>query len=78
YLFYRDPRIATSTQFLLADPNPRFGVPEFGGFASGLEFFGGRHKPSYDAYRMPLFLPVSDERGGRPLELWGGVRPAPV
>jgi hypothetical protein len=77
YLSYRNRRIATTMQFLLRDPNPRVGVPEFGGFASGLEFFSGKHKPSYDAYRMPLFLPSTSTRRGRSLEVWGCVRPAP-
>ena len=42
YLSYKNSRIANTMQFLLEDPNPSVGVPEFGGFASGLEFFGGK------------------------------------
>ena len=76
YLSYKNPRIATTMQFLLEDPNPRVGVPEFGGFASGLEFFGGKHKPSYDAYRLPLFLPLTSVQRSHALEVWGCVRPA--
>jgi hypothetical protein len=63
-------------QYLLMDPNPRGNVPEFGGFASGLEFYGGVHKPSYDAYRLPLYLPSVSARPGGSLEVWGAVRPA--
>ena len=76
YLMWRNPRVATSMQFLLEDPNPRVNVPEFGGFADGLEFFGGKPKPAYNAYRMPLYLPSTRTRRGRALEVWGAVRPA--
>ena len=63
-------------QFLLDDPNPTKNVPEFGGFASGLIFYGGARKPGYNAYRLPLFLPVTSTWPGRSLEVWGCVRPA--
>jgi hypothetical protein len=76
YLSWRSPRIATTMQYLLVDPNPRVNVPEFGGFASGLIFFGGVHKPSFDAYRLPIYLPKTSTRRGRSLEVWGCVRPA--
>jgi hypothetical protein len=78
YLSWRSPRIATTMQFLLYDPNPtlRGGAPEFGGFASGLMFYGRKPKATYYAYRMPLFLPISSTRRGRALEVWGCVRPA--
>jgi hypothetical protein len=77
YLMWLNPRVASTMQYLLEDPNPRVGVPEFGGFADGLEFFGGAHKPvMYDAYRMPLFLPSTRARRKHSLEVWGCVRPA--
>jgi hypothetical protein len=65
-------------QYPLTDPNPdpAAGAPEFGGFASGLEFYGGRKKPAYYAYRLPLYLPVTTGRRGSALEVWGCVRPA--
>ena len=75
YLSWRNSRIASTMQYLLYDPNPR-NAPEFGGFASGLIFYGGARKPGYDAYRLPLFLPVTSTRSGRSLEVWGCVRPA--
>jgi hypothetical protein len=71
YLSWRDPRIATTMQFLLRDPNP-IGS----GFASGLMFYGGRLKPSYDSYRLPIFLPATSVRRGRKLLVWGCARPA--
>jgi hypothetical protein len=75
YLSWRNPRIASTMQYLLYDPNPRK-APEFGGFASGLIFYGGGRKPGYNAYRLPLFLPVTSTGPGRSLEVWGDVRPA--
>jgi hypothetical protein len=76
YLSWRNPRIASTMQYLLYDPNPRQ-APEFGGFASGLIFYGGTRKPGYDAYRLPLFLPSTTARSSRQsLEVWGCVRPA--
>ncbi len=76
YISWRSPRIATTMQFLLSDPNPSAGTPEFGGFASGLIFYDGVHKPGFDAYRLPVHLPVTSTRRGRSLEVWGCVRPA--
>jgi hypothetical protein len=70
YISFRNPRIASYSQYLLVDP--RGGV-----FASGLELPNGRPKATYAAYRMPLFLPSGSTRHGRKLEVWGGVRPAP-
>jgi hypothetical protein len=69
YLSYKQPRISSYDQFLLVDP-------PLGNFASGLEFFGGKHKATYDAYRLPLFLPTTSTRRGRSVEVWGAVRPA--
>jgi hypothetical protein len=75
YIEWRNPRIATTMQYPLTDPNPRK-APELGGFASGLEFYGGKRKPAYDAYRLPLFMPVTSAPRGSSLEVWGCVRPA--
>jgi hypothetical protein len=76
YISWRNPRIASTMQFLLYDPNPRE-APEYGGFASGLIFYGGARKPGYDAYRLPLFLPNATAKSRRQsLEVWGCVRPA--
>jgi hypothetical protein len=89
YLSWRNPRILSTMQYLLVDPNPSVGVPQCGGFASGLIFFGtrpttsgcsrympGATKPAYDAYRLPLFLPSTATKAGRSLTVWGCVRPA--
>jgi hypothetical protein len=80
YISWRNPRIASTMQYLLYDPNPTVATPEYGGFASGLIFYrtvlGGVAKPAFNAYRMPLFLPRTSARHGRRLEVWGAVRPA--
>ncbi len=76
YLSWRTPRIGSTMQYPLEDPAARPGLPEPGGFASGLETSKGRKKPAYDAYRLPLYLPVTSARRGRALEVWGAVRPA--
>jgi hypothetical protein len=89
YLSWRNPRIVSAMQYLLVDPNPSVGVPQCGGFASGLIFYstppvtsGCSHytpntaKPGYNAYRLPLYLPSSATRAGQPLTVWGCVRPA--
>ena len=81
YLSWRNSRIASTMQYLLYDPNPTVGTPEYGGFASGLIFYptilGGTPKPAYYAYRLPLFLPSTSTTHGRTLEVWGAVRPEP-
>jgi hypothetical protein len=68
YLSYRQPGVASFNQYLLEDPP--------GPFDSGIEYSNGRHKPAFDAFRMPLYLPSTSTRHGRSLEVWGAVRPA--
>ncbi len=69
YLSWRDPRVRSYDQYLLVD-GPR------GIFASALELPDGTPKPSYYAYRMPIFLPQTTASPGQSLEVWGCVRPA--
>jgi hypothetical protein len=76
YLSWRQPRIASTMQYLLYDPPAEPKALGGGGFASGLLFSSGRAKPGYAAYRLPLYLPVTSTRRGRKLEVWGCVRPA--
>jgi hypothetical protein len=70
YISWRNSRVSSYMQYLLADPLVGTGFP------SGLESGRGRHKATYDAFRMPLYLPVTSTRHGRTLEVWGCVRPA--
>jgi hypothetical protein len=60
-------------QFLLNDPPILNGQ---GLFASGLLTAGGAQKPTYSAYRLPLYLPVTTFKRGQNVEVWGAVRPA--
>jgi hypothetical protein len=71
YMSWRNPRIASTMQYLLSDP-----PPDSSGFATGLLYHDGTAKPTLDAYRMPLYLPAPETRRGRRIEVWGCVRPA--
>ncbi len=66
YITWKDPRIRSYDQYLLID-NPT------GHFATGLEFPNGTPKPTYAAFRMPLYLPVTQASSGHTLEIWGCV-----
>ncbi len=68
YLSWKNPRLATTNQYLLFDGN--------GWFTTGLIFPSKRLKPSFYAYRMPVWMPVTATKRGRTLEVWGCVRPA--
>jgi hypothetical protein len=74
YLSYKNPRIENYMQYLLVDPLAPAGTSnDYGGYASGLEFFGGTPKLTYSAYQMPLYMPKT---GSGTDEVWGAVRPA--
>ncbi|HSO97682.1 MAG TPA: hypothetical protein VLP43_01930 [Solirubrobacteraceae bacterium] len=76
YMSWRNPRIASFMQYLLSDGVQPTSLNHYGGFASGLIDWRGKPKPSYDAWRLPLYLPVSSARRSANLEVWGCVRPA--
>jgi hypothetical protein len=77
YLSWKNPRIGSYDQYELLD---------LGWFPTGLFFPpnappGNRTsipwpKPSFYAYRMPVWLPVTSAKRGRSIEVWGGVRAA--
>jgi hypothetical protein len=71
YLTWLNPRIKSYDQYLINDP------PGSKAFSSGLSSPTGKPKPTYAAYRMPLYLPVSATAKGHPLVVWGQVRPGP-
>ncbi len=75
YLSWKQPRVASTMQYLLNDPAPGLGA--YSGFASGLRFFDGKPKPGYDAYRLPVYMPQTSFSHNANEELWGDVRPAP-
>jgi hypothetical protein len=70
YLSWLDPRIRSYDQYLLKDA---FGHE----FDTGLIAASGLPKPTFPAYRMPLWLPVTHANRGTALVVWGCVRPAP-
>jgi hypothetical protein len=74
YLTWRNPRIASTMQFLLYDGNPR--AAHAVGFSTGLLFSDGKPKATFNAYRMPIFLPGTKAGPNQALEVWGAVRPA--
>lgn len=73
YMSWRDPRIVAWDQYLLVDP-PASSPSKF---VTGLELADGTRKPTYGAWRMPIYLRVTHESPGKPLEVWGCPRPAP-
>jgi hypothetical protein len=72
YMSWLNPQIRSYDQYLLMDPPASSGSK----FVTGLEFANGGRKPSYAAYRMPIFLPVTRAQRGQALDVWGCVRPA--
>jgi hypothetical protein len=70
YLSYRQSRLYSYSQYQLIDSPPP------ASFDTGLENPGGSHKPGFDAYRVPVWLPTTNTRAGHRVEIWGGVRPA--
>jgi hypothetical protein len=72
---YENPRVAAFSQYLLRDDLPKAGAPtiaRYPGFETGLFTAAGKHKPSYDGFRLPLVV----RRGRSKVSLWGLVRPA--
>ena len=66
WIAYRDERIRTVAQYKLADDTI------VSSFQSGLRFFDWTPKPSYDAYRLPLWV---TRKGSSRLRVYGQVRP---
>ena len=60
--------MASHSQYLLYDER------DSSAFQTGIRFAGGKAKPGvYQAYRLPFFV---RHRGGRKVEVWGGIRAA--
>jgi hypothetical protein len=75
YLAWRDPRVRTMSQYLLQDAPGRTPTT-LSSFATGLLFLDGTKKATFDAYRLPIWMPAVSASSGHPLEVWGDVRPA--
>jgi len=66
-LFFADRHVRAFSQYELFD------APSVVQYNTGLRFQGGRHKPSYDAFRLPLVVTrLSRNR----VEVWGCARPS--
>jgi hypothetical protein len=70
YLSWRNPDVASYDQYLLADP------PGHYPFSSGLETSAGKKKATYNAYRMPLYMPKTAFSRSQAVTVWGEARPA--
>jgi hypothetical protein len=71
---YYNPRVRMFSQYLMRDDDAHAGntYARYSGFQSGLRFAGGKAKPSYEGYRLPLVV----RRSGRTrISFWGLVRP---
>jgi hypothetical protein len=78
YMAWLDPRVRALGQFDLQDQaHPPGSCRDWITFQSGLEFLGGARKPSFAAYRLPIFLPRTTVAGGARVLVWGMLRPAP-
>jgi hypothetical protein len=77
FISYKNSRVSSYDQYLLADPAKPSPSNDYGSYASGLETWNGKLKPTYAAYRMPLWMPHTTASSGQNVEVWGGVRPAP-
>lgn len=81
YIAWNDPRVRSVAQFLLYDsgPDTRYTPGDFkywDTFQTGLLFAGGRPKPAYSTYQMPIWIPTTRIRPGAKLQVWGQLRPA--
>lgn len=69
YLAFRRPWIKSVSQYQLEDD---LSLAERGTFQTGLMFGPGKAKPSYQAYRIPIFV----VKRGKRITVFGQVRPA--
>jgi hypothetical protein len=81
YMAWQDSRVRSMAQFLLVDSAPNPGFPKnsvgyWSTFQTGLEFLGGKHKPSLAAYRVPIYVPKPSFARGSSVMVWGMLRPA--
>jgi hypothetical protein len=79
YMMWRQPYVHGLTQFLLVDSKPKAHARKnsalyWSTFQTGLEFADGTPKPSFAAYRVPIWLP-NPHHGGA-VAVWGQLRVA--
>jgi hypothetical protein len=75
YISWHSSRIKSFDQFLLDDPTPPLKGP-YKFWSAGLFTYTGKPKITYNAWRLPLYLPATSTKRGHSLEVWGCVRPA--
>jgi hypothetical protein len=83
FLTYRNPRVASSAQFLLYDDRPRARYRGqrkkrriyWGTWQSGLFTADGHRKPAFDAYRLPLWVTPQRVASGQKVRVWAQYRP---
>jgi hypothetical protein len=79
YMTWADPYVQGFTQFELVDAEPKLDKKPgsrayWNTFQTGLELINGTPKPAYNAFRLPLWVPVP--RHGPRVAVWGQLRPA--
>lgn len=79
YMTWLDPYVHALAQFLLVDDKPKAHTVKgsqlyWSTWQTGLEYHDGTPKPSYEAFRLPIWLP--DQRHGSSVAVWGQLRPA--
>jgi hypothetical protein len=79
FMTWQDPYVKAISQFELVDNGPKAMTAPgsrayWSTFQMGLEFANGNQKPSYDAFRVPIWLPQA--RAGSNVTVWGQLRPA--
>ncbi len=79
YMTWLLPYVRSIAQFELVDSRPKPHEPRgsrayWATFQTGLEFANGSPKPSYSAFRLPIWLPSPNN--GPSVTVWGQLRPA--
>ncbi len=82
YIGYRNGRVRGYSQYPLVDDPLDYSQPAStpkrnAGFQSGIRFDDYRAKPSYNAYRLPIFVTKKFKNGTfkNKVMVWGAVRP---
>lgn len=79
FMTWQMPWVREITQFLLVDDSPKAGSRRgsreyWSTFQTGLEYQNGAHKPSYEAFMLPVWVPRPQT--GSSVTVWGQLRPA--
>jgi hypothetical protein len=75
---WKNSRVYGFSQYLMKDDATAVGTSaaeRYPGFQSGLQLAGGKVKPAYEGFRLPLVATVASSTSTK-VALWGLVRPA--